>query len=99
MLQNFGTEPQVFKRGDKIAQLIVQNALTPDILEVDHLEDTGRGSLGFGSTDKVPSNLNDHTAILPEIQDHDLPETRKPLDKQTISAINAEILNDLHLSY
>ena len=98
VLQNFGTDTQVFKRGDKIAQLIVENATTPTILEVSNLEDTGRGSLGFGSTD-VPVDTSDDPVAVHEINDHELPETRKPPDKETVSAINAEILNDLHLSY
>ena len=99
VLQNFGNEPQIFKRGDKIAQLIVENALTPTILEVANLEDTGRGSLGFGSTDIVPPNQADETTVTQEVDDHDMPEQRKPPDKQTVSTINSEILNDLHLSY
>ena len=99
VLQNFGSEPQVFKRGDKIAQLIVENALTPKIFEVDHLEETGRGTLGFGSTDRVPPDICQDPTVLPEVVDHDMPEMRKPPDKEVVSAVNADILNDLHLSY
>ena len=90
VLQNFGTKTQVFKRGDKIAQLIVKNAATPTIFEVEQLEDTGRRSLGFGSTDKPPDTF-DETTIMPEVDDHDMPDMRKPPDKATVSAINAEI--------
>ena len=99
VLQNFGSEPQVFKRGDKIAQLVVENALTPTIFEVDHLEDTGRGILGFGSTNRVPPDTCQDPTVLPEVVDHDMPEMRKPSDKEVVSTVNAEILNDLHLSY
>ena len=100
VLQNFGSEPQVFKRGYKIAQPIVENALTPKIFEVDHLEETGRGTLGFGSTDRVPPDISEDPTVLPEIDNHAMPGVRKPPDKATaVSAINAEILNDLHLSY
>lgn len=36
--------------GDRIAQLIIEKISTPEIEEVDSLEDTDRGSGGFGST-------------------------------------------------
>ena len=98
VLQNSGTKTQVFKHGNKIAQLIVENAATPTNFEVEHLEDTGRGSLRFGSTDKPP-DTSDETNVMPEVNDHDMPDMRKPPDKEAVSAINAEILTDLHLSY
>ena len=98
VLQNFGTKTQVFKRGDKIAQLTVENAATPNILKVDHLEETGRGSLGFGSTD-IPPTVTDDPVAVQEVNDHDMPDNRIPPDKEIVSAINTEILNDLHLSY
>ena len=38
------------KPGDRIAQLIVQKIVTPEVEEVDDLDATVRGSGGFGST-------------------------------------------------
>nr|GMD48002.1 deoxyuridine 5'-triphosphate nucleotidohydrolase [Ipomoea batatas] len=38
------------KVGDRIAQLIIQNIVTPEVEEVDDLDSTVRGSGGFGST-------------------------------------------------
>lgn len=38
------------KVGDRIAQLIIQNIVTPEVEEVDDLDSTARGSGGFGST-------------------------------------------------
>ena len=38
------------KRGDKIAQLIITAAYTPEVLEVEELETTDRGTKGFGSS-------------------------------------------------
>ncbi len=38
------------KRGDRIAQLILERIVTPEVVEVDDLEATVRGSGGFGST-------------------------------------------------
>lgn len=39
-----------FKRGQKITQLVIQPCETPEIETVDELEETDRGSNGFGST-------------------------------------------------
>ena len=39
-----------FKAGEKIAQLVLLPIITPDLELVDSLEDTERGSGGFGST-------------------------------------------------
>ena len=41
-----------FKAGEKIAQLVLLPIITPDLEVVDSLEDTDRGSGGFGSTGK-----------------------------------------------
>lgn len=38
--------------GQKIAQLVIKSIITPDLEEVDELEDTERGEGGFGSTGK-----------------------------------------------
>ncbi|XP_071719813.1 deoxyuridine 5'-triphosphate nucleotidohydrolase-like [Rutidosis leptorrhynchoides] len=38
------------KLGDRIAQLIIQKIITPEIVEVDDLDSTVRGAGGFGST-------------------------------------------------
>lgn len=38
------------KRGDRIAQLVIQQVVEATTVEVDELEETSRGSGGFGST-------------------------------------------------
>ncbi|XP_058080545.1 deoxyuridine 5'-triphosphate nucleotidohydrolase-like [Magnolia sinica] len=38
------------KPGDRIAQLIIEMIMTPEVLEVDDLDSTVRGNGGFGST-------------------------------------------------
>ncbi|XP_039040782.1 deoxyuridine 5'-triphosphate nucleotidohydrolase-like [Hibiscus syriacus] len=38
------------KVGDRIAQLIIEKIMTPDVLEVEDLDSTTRGTGGFGST-------------------------------------------------
>lgn len=49
-LVNLGQEPFEIRKGQKIAQLLIQKVERPDIEEVDELSDTSRGTGGFGST-------------------------------------------------
>lgn len=50
VLFNHGDEPFEIKRGDRIAQLILERIVTPDVELVDDLDATERGAGGFGST-------------------------------------------------
>ena len=50
ILQNLGPAPVTLDRGERIAQLVFARFEAPDVLEVDHVSDTQRGSGGFGST-------------------------------------------------
>lgn len=50
ILANLGQEPFVIARGDRIAQLVPAPVQRAVLDEVDALEDTARGSGGFGST-------------------------------------------------
>lgn len=47
---NFGQEGHLFKKGDKVAQLVIQDYIAPRMEFVSSLEDTDRGESGFGST-------------------------------------------------
>ena len=49
-LHNDTNEHQVIKQGDRIAQLLIIPCCTPDLKEVDELDETERGEGGFGST-------------------------------------------------
>ena len=49
-LYNLGWKSYRFRDGDKIAQIVIMECLKPPIEIVDTLEDTARGSGGFGST-------------------------------------------------
>lgn len=49
-LYNEGTERYSFEKGDKIAQLIILPYAAPKLELVEELEDTDRGSNGFGSS-------------------------------------------------
>jgi dUTP pyrophosphatase len=50
ILVNLGTEPFEIRRGERIAQLVPAPVLRADFVEVSELEETTRGSGGFGST-------------------------------------------------
>ncbi len=50
VLANFGTEPFVIRRGDRIAQMIVAPVARASFDLVDELPPTLRGDGGFGST-------------------------------------------------
>jgi len=50
LLLNTSKEEVEIKKGDKIAQLLVQPIVTAEIIEVDKLSETDRGAGGFGST-------------------------------------------------
>ena len=44
------SEPVSFKRGDRIAQLVIQKVERAEFVEVHELPGSGRGTGGFGST-------------------------------------------------
>jgi dUTP pyrophosphatase len=50
MLHNLSSETYEVKKNDRIAQLILEQIKTSNIEVYEHLEDTERGSCGFGST-------------------------------------------------
>ena len=50
ILANLGSEPFEIKRGDRIAQLVPAAVQRAALLEVSNLDDTTRGTGGFGST-------------------------------------------------
>ena len=51
-LFNHGYDDKHFFRGQKIAQIVILPIITPELELVDSLEDTERGTGGFGSTGK-----------------------------------------------
>jgi dUTP pyrophosphatase len=50
ILFNFGSQPFDIQLGDRVAQLILEQIVLPDVEEVQELDDTVRGAGGFGST-------------------------------------------------
>lgn len=50
ILFNFSDEDFTINAGDRVAQLILERIMTPDVVEVEELSATVRGEGGFGST-------------------------------------------------
>ena len=51
-LHNHGTAPQTVSHGERIAQIVITPVLTPAYEIAENLDDTSRGTGGFGSTGK-----------------------------------------------
>lgn len=49
-LINFGPEPYCIHRGERIAQMVIQQVFQARVQVVESLADTSRGESGFGST-------------------------------------------------
>ena len=50
ILANFGEADFQVKKGDKIAQIVIAPVTQPEIVETTEIDETDRGSGGFGST-------------------------------------------------
>lgn len=50
VLFNFGQEEFLVKKGDKVAQLVLEMIAEAEVKEVEDLEESERGEGGFGST-------------------------------------------------
>ena len=49
---NMGQNPYTFRRGDRVAQMVIQKVYQADLREVKDLAETRRSSGGFGHTGK-----------------------------------------------
>ncbi len=49
-LINLGKLPYTIRRGERIAQMVIQQVFQPQVREVEELDETERNSGGFGST-------------------------------------------------
>lgn len=52
IMMNLGDKPYEIKKGDRIAQAVINKVECVDFEEADELSETGRGQQGFGSTGK-----------------------------------------------
>ncbi len=51
-LCNVSNEPYTISPNERIAQMVISPVIIPDLVETDTLDDTKRGTGGFGSTGK-----------------------------------------------
>ena len=54
IVMNAGRDPITLRRGDRIAQMVIAPVANARFLEVDTLDETGRGAGGFGHTGRQP---------------------------------------------
>lgn len=52
MLNNIGTKALYFKKGERVCQMVLNKVPQANLILVDDLDETDRGSGGFGSTGK-----------------------------------------------
>jgi dUTP pyrophosphatase len=52
ILFNTSNEDFIIKKGDKVAQMLIQPVMSVEVQEADELSETQRGSHGFGSADE-----------------------------------------------
>lgn len=91
LLFNFGREDFLIRKGDRIAQLIIEKIASPVIQDVNDLEETTRGEKGFGSTRiNAMNTANPSTRIA---QEH----AKK--DNQSIFEILPEWLHNKHEAF
>lgn len=50
LMFNFSDVDYEVKQGERVAQLVLERIVTPDVMEVETLEESVRGAGGFGST-------------------------------------------------
>ena len=67
VLHNIGDTAKTIHRGDRIAQLIPEKADLPEIVIVDKLGNTDRGSNGFGSTEMKEKLMSPTQPVEPVI--------------------------------
>lgn len=53
IMQNLGSQPVTLARGERIAQLVFARFEAPSIVETDEVNETQRGTGGFGSTGRA----------------------------------------------
>jgi dUTP pyrophosphatase len=68
-------EPVSLRRGDRIAQLVIQRVETARFVVVDTLPGSARAEGGYGSTGTTSDPATDRTSTTPPGRQHDVPPT------------------------
>ena len=86
VLFNFGNEDFVVEKGDRVAQLILEQVSMVEAMEVEDLDDTVRGAGGFGST-----GVKKQRTVSPvPNSSKSLPSVSSPTPMEGISSSNFE---------
>ena len=99
ILHNFGSDDQIITSNQKIAQLIFEQAATPNIQTIDKFDKTERGTRGFGSSDTVKPQAPQQIPIPFELEDIHNGSTATAAKIQADLQIALEEPYTLHLSY
>ena len=106
LLFNHSDKDLEVKKGDRVAQLILEKIATPEIEQVNSLYETTRGSQGFGSTDKPPKkDLDILIAMVGRTKEEDkvwmasteelLEEDEVWINTKTSNSIEFHLLHDI----
>ncbi|XP_065208277.1 uncharacterized protein LOC135837866 isoform X2 [Planococcus citri] len=100
ILFNHAHEKYMVKKGDRIAQIIIEKVMFPELTECDKIEmNTERGKNGFGSTDdsvgvgKKPNSVLEYIEDLSKKKKMD-DEEQKKKDEKNISNVSTEVIVD-----
>ena len=99
ILHNFGSDDQIITSNQKIAQLIFEQAATPNIQTIDKFDKTERGTRGFGSSDTVKPQAPKQIPIPFELEDISNGSNATAAKIQADLQIALEEPYTLHLSY
>ena len=105
LLFNHSDKDLKVKKGDRVAQLILEKITTPKVKLVDDLDETVRGNQGFGITDKSPEKDQDILiAMVGKMQEGDevwmatteelLEEDEVWINTKTSNSIEFHLLHD-----
>ena len=96
ILQNFGSTIQTIQPQQRIAQLILEQAVTPPVITTSNLTETDRGDKGFGSTEE---NTNKHPMTLRSKQAKIKIITSANNYQQFNHNINSDLLTTFEMPY
>ena len=87
VLFNHHTNSFHVKKGDKIAQLIIEKICVPKLIEVNELDETERGTNGFGSTEQKEEQMDLDLRDNEHLLDLDQQDNEHLLDFKTFNMI------------
>lgn len=85
ILVNLGQVPFEIRRGERIAQMVVQPVIQANLVRCEALDETARGAGGFGSTGRAPGKPSAAKKIaVPSVRPGQVAKSKKPARKRTL---------------